>query len=157
MALHRPAWQENAFLSHSWGADKAVDGLYSNREYTGNQCTISADKKETATWRVDLQGVVSISYINILYRTDNVSGAYIGRFAGFFLYVSNTTFKEEGYLCFHEIQKVNSTPTEDHRINCTVNGRYVIFYNERRPDVAYPAYYSQYAFNELCEVEVYVN
>lgn len=75
--------------------------------------------------------------------------------AGFFLYVSNTTLKENGYLCFHEIQTVAGTPAEDQTITCSVHGRYIIYYNERRQDVVYPSYYSQYAYNELCEVEVY--
>lgn len=75
--------------------------------------------------------------------------------AGFFLYVSNTTSKTDGYLCFHEIQTVAGTPSEDQRINCSVHGRYVIYYNERRPDVDYPSYYSGFAYSELCEVEVY--
>lgn len=81
--------------------------------------------------------------------------AYESRMAGFFIYVSNTTSKEDGYLCFHDMQTLNRTLSEDQRINCTVYGRYVIYYNERRPDVVYPSYYSDYAFSELCEVEVY--
>ena len=75
--------------------------------------------------------------------------------AGFYLYVSNTTFKEDGHLCFHEIQKVNGTPSEDQRINSSVHGRYVIYYNERNHSVKYPRYYSKYAYYELCELEVY--
>lgn len=62
--------------------------------------------------------------------------------AGFFLYVSNTTDKEDGHMCFHEIQTVPGTPFEDQTINCSVLGRYVIYYNERRPGVKYPSYYS---------------
>ena len=75
--------------------------------------------------------------------------------AGFFLYVSNTTSKEDGYLCFHEIQTVTGTPSEDQRIHCSVYGRYVFYYNECRSDVTYPSYYSKYAYYELCELEVY--
>ena len=75
--------------------------------------------------------------------------------AGFYLYVSNTTFKEDVHLCFHELQRVNGTPSEDQRINCSVHGRYVIYYNERSPNVTYPSYYSRYAYYELCELEVY--
>ena len=75
--------------------------------------------------------------------------------AGFFLYVSNTTSKEDGHLCFHESQTVNTTPSTDQKINCSVHGRYVIYYNERLPNVTYPSYYSPYAFYELCELEVY--
>ena len=75
--------------------------------------------------------------------------------AGFFLYISNTTSKEDGHLCFHEIQTVNGTPSEDQRINCSVHGRYVIYYNERRHDVTYPDFFSEHAYYELCELEVY--
>ncbi|XP_061170677.1 uncharacterized protein LOC133180118 [Saccostrea echinata] len=159
LALGRPAWQQNVIPNQSttWGAAKAVDGKYSDRSSAGNQCTISASGYNTATWRVDLQRVVSISHINIYYRTDNFPSpsGYVSRFAGFFLYVSKTTSREDGRLCFHELQNVSGTPTEDQRINCSVYGRYVIYYNERRPDVTYPSYYSEDAFNELCEVEVY--
>lgn len=75
--------------------------------------------------------------------------------AGFFLYVSNTTSKEDGHLCFHEIQNLTGTPWADQIINCSVLGRYVIYFNERRNDTSYPDYYSKYAYNELCELEVY--
>lgn len=77
------------------------------------------------------------------------------RMAGFFLYVSNTTSKDDGHLCFHEIQTVNRTPSEDQRINCSVHGRYVIYYNERRENVTYPSFYSKFAYYEICELEVY--
>lgn len=80
---------------------------------------------------------------------------YTARMAGFFLYVSNTTVKEHGYICFHEMQRVNGTPSEDQRINCPVHGRYVIYYNERIRGYVYPSYYSEFAYYELCELEVY--
>lgn len=75
--------------------------------------------------------------------------------AGFYLYVSNTTFKEKGHLCFHENQTNRNYLSEDQRINCSVSGRYVIYYNERRQGADYPSFYSKRAYNELCEVEVY--
>lgn len=40
-------------------------------------------------------------------------------------------------------------------ILCALSGRYVIYYNERKEGYVYPANYSQYAFADLCEVEVY--
>lgn len=80
---------------------------------------------------------------------------YTARMAGFSLYVSNTTIKEHGYICFHNIQRVNGPPLEDQQINCPVRGRYVIYYNERRKNVVYPRYYSKFAYYELCELEVY--
>ncbi|XP_056002215.1 receptor-type tyrosine-protein phosphatase mu-like isoform X2 [Ostrea edulis] len=159
LALNKPAWQQQKWPDEpydvEWGAAKAVDGQYSKRGAEG-QCTISNTLQTTATWRVDLESVVSISQIDIYYRTDNFPspGAYYDRFAGFFLYVSNTTSKDDGRLCFHEIQNVDRTPVENQTISCSVHGRYVIYYNERRPGVNYPSYYSPHAYNELCEVEV---
>lgn len=46
--------------------------MYDDRG-TGGQCTICDDGRYTATWRVDLGKVVSISHIDIYYRTDNQS------------------------------------------------------------------------------------
>lgn len=80
---------------------------------------------------------------------------YIDRMAGFYVYVSNTTSKTGGYLCHHDKTTDQNMLSEDQRINCTIQGRYVIYYNERRQDVQYPRFYSEYAYNELCEVEVY--
>ncbi|XP_056002241.1 multiple epidermal growth factor-like domains protein 10 isoform X7 [Ostrea edulis] len=158
LALRRPAWQQHNYSGREmqWGAAKAVDGLYTDRSAGGNQCTQSNNRQTTATWRVDLESVVSISHIDFYYRTDNlpIPSVYTTRFAGFYLYVSNTTSKDDGHLCFHEIQTVDGTPIENQTISCSVHGRYVIYYNERKPGVNYPSYYSQYAFNELCEVEV---
>lgn len=80
---------------------------------------------------------------------------YTGRVAGFFVYVSNTTSKDDGYLCYHDVSIDRFMLSFDQHINCTLLGRYVIYYNERRPDAEYPSFYSKYAYNELCEVEVY--
>lgn len=158
VALQRPVWEDSPWMGREdWRATKAVDGRYNDRSAAGGQCVISEHERKTATWRVDLGDVVSISHINIYYRTDNfpIPTGYTARMAGFFLYVSNTTSKYDGHLCFHEIQTVNRTPSEDQRINCSVHGRYVIYYNERRENVTYPSYYSKFAHYELCELEVY--
>lgn len=71
--------------------------------------------------------------------------------AGFSLYVSNTTSKEDGHLCYED---TTGRPLVDQNITCSIYGRYVIYYNERNQNVN-RLYYSQYAFNELCEVEIY--
>lgn len=75
--------------------------------------------------------------------------------AGFFLYVSNTTSKYDGYLCYHDEPFNVTMLSEDRHINCTLQGRYVIYYNKRKQRGGDPSFYSKYAFNELCEVEVY--
>ncbi|XP_052695401.1 receptor-type tyrosine-protein phosphatase epsilon-like [Crassostrea angulata] len=118
---------------------------------------MSADDQHTAEWRVDLGNVFSISHINIYYITDNqpMPTVFARRMAGFYLYVSNTTSKDTGHLCFHEKQTKQEMIIEDISINCSVSGRYVIYYNERRENITYPVFYSKYAYNELCEVEVY--
>nr|XP_022304108.1 neurogenic locus notch homolog protein 2-like [Crassostrea virginica] len=158
LALGKPVWEDQHWRGREdWRGNKAVDGRYTDRSAHGGQCVVSDNFARTATWRVDLGGVVSISHIDIYYRTDNHSRptTLTSRMAGFFLYVSNTTSKEDGHLCFHEIQIFNGTPSEDQRINCSVHGRYVFYYNERLPGVTYPSYYSTYAFYDLCELEVY--
>lgn len=38
---------------------------------------------------------------------------------------------------------------------CSVIGRYVIYYNKRFSELKYPHGYSEFAFVDLCEVEVY--
>uniref|UniRef100_A0A8W8MHY4 Scavenger receptor class F member 2 n=1 Tax=Magallana gigas TaxID=29159 RepID=A0A8W8MHY4_MAGGI len=80
---------------------------------------------------------------------------YTGRVAGFFVFVSNTTSKDDGYLCYHDKSTDQNMLTADQHINCTLQGRYVIYYNERKPGVNYPTFYSKYAYHELCELEVY--
>ncbi|XP_056017464.1 protein draper-like [Ostrea edulis] len=75
-----------------------------------------------------------------------------GRFAGFSLYVSNTTIKEDGYLCYKNEQEL---PTLNFSTTCVKHGRYVIFYNERFDGTTYPSGYETYSvYTELCEVTV---
>lgn len=74
LALRRPAWEQHPwpYTDQDYGSHNAVDGDYSDRSAAGGQCSISADSNYTeATWGVDLGEVVSISHIDIFYRTDN--------------------------------------------------------------------------------------
>lgn len=74
---------------------------------------------------------------------------------GFSIIVSNTTDLRDGVVCYDNTDYNISTTPSVVDIFCSVVGRYVIYYNERLPGVTYPELYSQYAFADLCEVEVY--
>ena len=83
------------------------------------------------------------------------SNGFTSRFLGFSLYISNTTNKSDGTLCFKDASFTLNTIPAAFNTTCTVHGQYVIYYNERISNVTYPDGYSRYAYNELCEVEVY--
>nr|XP_022309275.1 platelet endothelial aggregation receptor 1-like [Crassostrea virginica] len=154
LALNKMAWQKYP-SEPRWGAHRAVDGVY-ELGVTGNQCTISGTFKSTAEWRLDLGGVFSIHHIFIQYRTDNfpwdARNDYTGRFLGYSVYLSNTTNKEDGVLCFRDTSYTRATIPNPVNITCPYHGRYVIYYNNRTHP-PYPEGYSDYAYNELCEVE----
>lgn len=72
MALGKRVSENNPWKGRQkWRGPKAVDGLYGDRSANGGQCVISENSKKTAEWKVDLGSVVSISHIDIYYRTDN--------------------------------------------------------------------------------------
>nr|XP_022306631.1 multiple epidermal growth factor-like domains protein 11 [Crassostrea virginica] len=158
LALNKAAWYQFPYTGTSWGADKAVDGRYSDLSAGGGQCAVSGNQASTAEWRVDLGKILSIHHIFILYRTDNVywdkNNRYTSRFLGFSVYISNTTNKGEGTLCFKDNFYLTATIPNPVNITCIQNGRYVIFYNNRTHP-PYPDGYSTYAYSELCEVQVY--
>ena len=62
LALHKPAWQSSTLSSGYTEADRAVDGLYTDRKRYGGQCAVSA-WRQTAEWRVDLGGVKNINHV----------------------------------------------------------------------------------------------
>lgn len=78
-----PTWDDT---NKDVGKENAVDGLYFDRG-TGGQCAISADNALTAFWYVDLGSVLSISHVDIYYRTDNEQSRFF-----FILYIQNMYF-----------------------------------------------------------------
>lgn len=72
------------------------------------------------------------------------------------VYVSNTTDILDGYMCFNDSEYEVFTVPPLSYIPCSTKAQYVIYYNEKRPEVWYPDT-SEYTFaaNMLCEVEVY--
>nr|XP_022310014.1 adhesion G protein-coupled receptor L4-like [Crassostrea virginica] len=140
-------------------ASNAVDGLKSDLSYWGGQCAFSDYGKQTATWWVNLTSVHSIHYVTIYYMTNNWpwgTYSFLRRtFLGFSLYISNTTDKSQGTLCYKDSNYTTITIPPVVNITCPVHGQYVIFYNERLTGVSYPRDYYPTAFNLLCEVEVY--
>ena len=73
---------------------------------------------------------------------------------GFSLYISNSTKKEDGVLCFWDTNYTKVTIPNPVNITCPYHGRYVIYYNNRTHP-PFPDEYSYYAYSDLCEVEVY--
>lgn len=91
IALGKHTWQEHPWPDlRYFSSDNAVDGSFTDRSLPGGQCSMSANGQYTATWRVDLGNVFSISYINIYYRTDNqpsMNTYYIRKKYQFIIYI----------------------------------------------------------------------
>nr|XP_022338718.1 uncharacterized protein LOC111134172 [Crassostrea virginica] len=134
LALNKEAWQSSTFRSYT-GADRAVDGQYTDlRKWTG-QCAESILGQRTAEWRVDLGGVKNIHHVFVQYATENrvwdENNVYAEYFLGLSVYISNTTDKEDGVLCFRDTNYTRATIPNPVNITCLNHGRYVIYYNNR--------------------------
>ena len=70
LALQQPSWQSTTAWPHI-GADRAVDGQYTDQRWTGGQCAVTDNLQTTAEWRVDLGDVRNIIYMVIQFVTDN--------------------------------------------------------------------------------------
>ena len=70
------------------------------------------------------------------------------------MYISNTTEGKDFVLCFKDTTFNDTTIPAVLTLNCTTQGRYVAYYNNRTA-TNLPSFYSEYAFSELCEFEVY--
>ncbi|XP_078329297.1 uncharacterized protein LOC111114324 isoform X3 [Crassostrea virginica] len=157
LALNKPTWQKHPYLEKPWGSNLAVDGRYSNLSQHGGQCAISLNR-ETAEWRVDLGDKYSIYHIRLHYAQGmnpwGINNILTAVFLGFSVYISNTTDKENGVLCFRDTTYTKSTIPNPVNVTCPYHGRYVIYFNNRTHH-PYPTDYSLHAASDLCEVQVY--
>ncbi|XP_052696293.1 uncharacterized protein LOC128174907 [Crassostrea angulata] len=158
LALWKPTFQSST-RSGASASEKAVDNQKSDRTFRGGQCSATLNNKTQAYWRVDLKNLYWIDHITIYFRTENQTwnehNPQKSSPLGFYLYISNTTDKHDGVLCYHEHAHTIYNLPDVINISCPFKGRHVTYYNERKEGVAYPANYSRYAFADLCEVEVY--
>ncbi|XP_062610401.1 uncharacterized protein LOC134272166 [Saccostrea cucullata] len=143
LAYQKPTWQSSTYDPAYSDSTRAVDGLKSDLSYIGKQCSVSTNGESSATWWVNLEGIRGIESIIIYYRTDNVlwdsGNGYTTRFLGFYVYISNTTNRLDGHLCFHDTTYTIATIPAVANISCPVHGQYVIYYNERRQGFSYPS------------------
>ncbi|XP_062573676.1 multiple epidermal growth factor-like domains protein 10 [Saccostrea cucullata] len=113
----------------------------------------SSSKSDRAWWYVDLGNISSVYSIRIQFL--DMGEVYVlrqrGRFAGFSLYLSNSTIKEDGFLCYEDGPEL---PPLNFTTNCSGYGRYVIYYNERLSGIKYPTGYEAMSISQLCEVIV---
>ncbi|XP_078330388.1 uncharacterized protein LOC144624458 [Crassostrea virginica] len=75
LALHKPAWQSTTRWSKA-GAERAVDGQYTNLTWYGGQCAASR-WNQTAEWWVDLGRVKKIHHV-LIHHVECPSPGYYG-------------------------------------------------------------------------------
>ncbi|XP_069125778.1 receptor-type tyrosine-protein phosphatase kappa-like isoform X4 [Argopecten irradians] len=149
MAINKPANQSSG-THHTWVASKVVDGCVKT-DIGANCCThTNATGPKTVWWQVDLSQPTTINSISIYYRA-----GYGARFAGYHLYVSNTTdIPPDRILCYEDKSSTNASVQLIITHQCPYVGRYVTVYNYRNDTKRYP-WYDNYAVLELCEVQVW--
>ncbi|XP_078330532.1 uncharacterized protein LOC111111990 [Crassostrea virginica] len=162
LALNKPAYQQHPYSgpipSHLTEASNAVDGLSKNFSVFGGQCVYSDNGQQTATLWINLTRILNIADVSFDYMLGDSpwgpSNKFTSRILGFSIYVSNTTDKLDGKLCYKEKSSTTSRITSRWLVNCRTHGQYVFYYNERLKGITYPDDYSTYAYNDICELRV---
>ncbi|XP_069117582.1 receptor-type tyrosine-protein phosphatase epsilon-like isoform X2 [Argopecten irradians] len=134
----------------------AVDGN-TNQLLRQKSCAHQAEGQSEAWWRVDLQKQVTIDNIEIYYRDEGVTGwtGWRNRFAGYEVYLSNTTERRGEDRCFVDSsQEVDGILSHVNLPGCKGTAQYVTVYNHRETPKRQP-WYSDFVQLELCEVQVY--
>lgn len=93
--------------------------------------------------------------IKKLFYIIGATNYYTGSFLGFSVFVSNSTERLRGIQCFKDNNFTLDTIPSVFTVVCPVHGQYVIYYNERLTEKAYPDNYRPTTENNLCEIEVY--
>lgn len=89
--------------------------------------------------------------ISFFFSEIGSSNTFTNHFLGFSVYVSNTTDRLQGILCFKDNSFTEDTIPAVFTTTCPVYGQYVIYYN----DILLEGSNSRLAYSDLCEVEVY--
>ncbi|XP_033730645.1 scavenger receptor class F member 2-like, partial [Pecten maximus] len=132
----------------------AVDGKTS-QQLDQKSCVHQAEGQTQVWWRVDLQNKVVIENVDIYYREERSWTGWKGRFAGYEVYLSNTTVRHREDRCFiDESQSVDEIQSYVNHRECNGTAQYVTIYNHRESSKR-QSWYSDDALLELCEVKVY--
>lgn len=89
-----------------------------------------------------------------LFSIPKADSTYASRFLGFSIYISNTTEREDGILCYRDTHHIASTIPANVTAFCFMVGRYVIYYNTREGQASRKLDYSALTQINLCEVVV---
>lgn len=109
--------------------------------------------KQFIIWHLTF--ICSLKIIFFYFKHSVFRSTFAPYYLGFAVYISNTADKDDGILCYKDPGFTKYTLPDHLTIKCEHSGKYVIYYNERRPGVYYGPDYRHKAFGDLCEVEVY--